>query len=87
MEVIDVDSHIAVVKGLEDSAFRVDLLADGGHSFEFNRATIKFAAPNGTFARPGREPILARCFWDLDLRLEDLDRDGISRQGSDLTER
>jgi hypothetical protein len=84
MEVIDVDSHIAVVKGLEDSAFRVDLLADRGHPFEFNGATIKFA--NGKFPRPGRESILARCFWDLDRRLEDLDHDGISRQGSDLTE-
>ena len=85
MEVIDVDSHITVVQGLEDSAFRVDLLADGGHSLEFNRATIKFAAPNGKFPRPGKEPILARCFWDLDRRLEDLDREGI-QAGSDLTE-
>ena len=31
MQVIDVDSHVTVVKGLEGSAFRVDLLADGSH--------------------------------------------------------
>jgi 2-polyprenyl-6-methoxyphenol hydroxylase-like FAD-dependent oxidoreductase len=32
MQVIDVDSHITVVKRLEGSAFRVDMLADGSHS-------------------------------------------------------
>ena len=80
MQVIDVDSHVTVVKGLEGTPFRVDWLADGSHSFEFNRARIKFAALNGKFPRPGKEPILARCFWDLDQRLEDLDRDGISKQ-------
>ena len=87
MQVIDVDSNVTVVKGLEGSAFRVDLLADGSHSFEFNRATVKFAAPNGKFSRPGKETILARCFWDLDRRLEDLDRDGISAAGPDLLQR
>ena len=30
--------------------------------------------------RPGKEAISARVFWDLDRRLEDLDRDGIDRQ-------
>lgn len=80
MPVIDVDSHVTVVKGLEGSPLRVDVLPDGGHSFEFNRAAIKFAPPQGKFSRPGKESIEARCFWDLDRRLEDLDRDGISRQ-------
>ena len=80
MKVIDVDSHVTVIKGLAGSVLRVELLGDGGHSFEFNRATIKFAPPAGKFARPGKETILARCFWDLDQRLEDLDRDGISKQ-------
>jgi uncharacterized protein len=80
MQVIDVDSHVTVVKGLEGAAFRVDLLDDGSHSFEFNRAAIKFAAPNGRFTRPGKEAIQARNFWDLNQRLQDLDRDGISKQ-------
>jgi predicted TIM-barrel fold metal-dependent hydrolase len=80
MQVIDVDSHITVVKGLEGSAFRVDMLADGSHSFEFNHAAFKFVAPNGKIPRPGKEAILTRCFWDLDRRLDDLDRDGISKQ-------
>jgi hypothetical protein len=80
MQVIDVDSHVTVIKGLEGTAFRVDLLPDGSHSFEFNRSAFKFVAPNGEFPRPGKEAIPARCFWDLDRRLEDLDRDGISKQ-------
>jgi predicted TIM-barrel fold metal-dependent hydrolase len=80
MQVIDVDSHISVTRGLEGTPFRVDMLADGSHSIEFNRMTIKFAAPNGKFPRPGKEAIPARVFWDLDRRLEDLDRDGINRQ-------
>jgi hypothetical protein len=54
MPVIDVDSHVTVVKGLEGSPLRVDLLPDGSHSFEFNRAALKFAPPNGKFSRPGQ---------------------------------
>ena len=80
MQVIDVDSHITVAKGLEGTPICVHLLDDGGHSIEFNRAVVKFAPPNGKFVRPGKEAISARVFWDLDRRLEDLDRDGIDRQ-------
>lgn len=80
MPVIDVDSHVSVTKGLEGTPFRVDVLADGGHALEFNRTGFKFAPPNGKFPRSGKEAILARVFWDLDRRLEDLDRDGITRQ-------
>jgi predicted TIM-barrel fold metal-dependent hydrolase len=80
MQVIDVDSHVSVTKGLDGTPFQVNLLADGSHSIEFNRTSVKFAAPNGTFPRAGKEAIAARVFWDLDRRLEDLDRDGIDRQ-------
>ena len=80
MQVIDVDSHVTVINGLEGSAFRIDLLDDGSHSFEFNQAAMKFTARYGKFARPSKEAIQARCFWDLDQRLQDLDRDGISKQ-------
>ena len=80
MQVIDVDSHVTVTKGLEGGPFRVDILPDGGHSVEFNRTGFKFAGPNGKFPRSGKEAISARIFWDLDRRLEDLDRDGIDRQ-------
>jgi hypothetical protein len=80
MQVIDVDSHVAVTKGLDGSALRVEVLPDGSHSIEFNRSVFKFAAPGGKFPRPCKESILARVHWDLDRRLEDLDRDGIARQ-------
>jgi predicted TIM-barrel fold metal-dependent hydrolase len=80
MEVIDVDSHLTVTKGLGGTPFRVDILADGGHSMEFNGTRLKFASPTGKFPRPRKEAIAARTFWDLDRRLDDLDRDGISRQ-------
>ena len=43
MEVIDVDSHVTVAKGLDGSPFRVDVLPDGGHAFEFNQRRFKFA--------------------------------------------
>src|SRR5690242_3418500 len=80
MQVIDVDSHVTVTKGLEDTPFRVDILPNGSHSIEFNQTVVKFAPPGGKFPRPGKEAILARTFWDLNRRLEDLDRDGITRQ-------
>ena len=31
MPVIDVDSHVTVIKGLEGSPFQIALLPDGGH--------------------------------------------------------
>ena len=45
MPVIEVDSHVTVVKGLEGTPFRVDLRADGSHSFEFNRAALNLSRP------------------------------------------
>jgi predicted TIM-barrel fold metal-dependent hydrolase len=80
MSVIDVDSHVTVMKGLDGGSFKVDIREDGGHSFEFNQTGLRFTPPNGKFTRPGKEPIVARVHWDLDRRLEDLDRDGIDRQ-------
>ena len=80
MQVIDVDSHVTVTKGLEGTPFHVDILPDGGHGFEFNKTGLRFTPPNGKLPRPGNEPISARNFWDLDRRLEDLDRDGIDKQ-------
>jgi predicted TIM-barrel fold metal-dependent hydrolase len=80
MQVIDVDSHVTVTKGLEGTLFQVNILPDGSHGIEFNRTGLKFTPPNGQFLRPGKEAISARVFWDLDRRLDDLDRDGISRQ-------
>jgi predicted TIM-barrel fold metal-dependent hydrolase len=80
MQVIDVDSHVTVTKGLEGTSYRVDMLPDGGHAIEFNQTGFKFAPPGGKFPRHGKEAIPARIYWDLDRRLEDLDRDGITRQ-------
>ena len=80
MQVIDVDSHVSVTKGLEGTPFHVDVLPDGGHGFEFSNTGLRFAPPDGMFLRPGKEAISARVYWDLDRRLEDLDRDGIDRQ-------
>jgi predicted TIM-barrel fold metal-dependent hydrolase len=69
-----------VAKGLEGSPFQVDILPDGGNGFEFNKTGLRFTPPNGKFLRPGKEAISASVYWDLDRRLEDLDRDGIARQ-------
>jgi aminocarboxymuconate-semialdehyde decarboxylase len=80
MQVIDVDSHVTVTKGLEGTPFKVDLLPDGGNGFEFNKMGLRFTPPAGKLLRPGKEAISAKNFWDLDRRLEDLDRDGIDRQ-------
>lgn len=81
MPVIDVDSHVTVTKRLEGTPFRVDILPDGGHDgFEFNKAGLRFTPPGGKIPRSGKEPISVQAFWDLDRRLEDLDRDGIDRQ-------
>jgi aminocarboxymuconate-semialdehyde decarboxylase len=80
MPVIDVDSHVTVTRGLEGSPFKIELWPDGGHSFEFNQTGLRFMPPGGEFSRGGKEPILARVHWDLDRRLEDLDRDGIDKQ-------
>jgi aminocarboxymuconate-semialdehyde decarboxylase len=78
--VIDVDSHVTVTKRLEGTPFRVDILPDGGHGFEFNKAGLRFTPPGGKIPRSGKEPISVQSFWDLNRRLEDLDRDGIDRQ-------
>ena len=80
MRVIDVDSHITVVKGLEGTPFRVELLSDGGQLMEFYGTQFDAAPPGGKRLRPGKEPIDMRTWWDLDRRLEDLDREGIAKQ-------
>jgi hypothetical protein len=80
MQVIDVDSHITVVKGLEGTPFQIKLLPDGGHLMEFNRTQLDFTPPQGKMLRPGKPPIDMRTWWDLDRRLEDRDREGISKQ-------
>ena len=54
MEVIDVDSHITVAKGLEGTPICVHLLDDGGHSIEFNRTVVKFAPPNASSCATAR---------------------------------
>jgi hypothetical protein len=79
VRVIDVDSHVTVTKGLEGTPFQVDL-PDGGHGFEFNKAGLRFTPPGGKISRPGKEPISVKAFWDLNRRLEDLDRDRIDTQ-------
>ena len=80
MQVIDVDSHISVVKGLEDSPFQIQLLPDGGHLMEFSGARIDLTPPQGKTPRPHRPPIDIRTTWDLDRRLADLDQEGIDKQ-------
>jgi hypothetical protein len=45
-----------------------------------NNTGLRFTPPSGKIPRPGKEPISARNFWDLDRRLDDLDRDGIDKQ-------
>ncbi len=80
MQVIDVDSHVSVVKGLEDSPFQITLLPDGGHLMEFSGARIDLTPPHGKTPRPHKPPIDIRTTWDLNRRLEDLDQEGIDRQ-------
>src|SRR6516225_524357 len=80
MQVIDVDSHVTVVKGLEDTPFQIQLLPDGGHMMEFDGHRIDLTPPHGKSPRPHKPPIDIRNTWDLDARLADLDRDGIDRQ-------
>ena len=80
MEVIDVDSHVTVVKGLESTPFVVQVLPDGGHLIEFNGVQLDLAPPNGKTRRPGKATIDACTTWDLNRRLADLDQEGIARQ-------
>jgi len=80
MQVIDVDSHVTVVKGMEDSAFQVKVLPDGGQLMEFSGGRLDLTPPHGKSTRPHKEPIEVRTTWDLDRRLEDLDREGIDKQ-------
>lgn len=80
MQIIDVDSHITVVKGLEGTPFQIKLLPDGGHLMEFNHTQLDFTPPQGKMPRPGKPPIDMRTWWDLDRRLEDIDQEGISKQ-------
>ena len=76
MQVIDVDSHITVVKGLEDSPFQIKMLPDGGHLMEFSGTRLDFTPPQGKMPRPHKPPIDMRTWWDLDRRLGDLDQGG-----------
>jgi aminocarboxymuconate-semialdehyde decarboxylase len=80
MQVIDVDSHVTVVKGLEGTAFQVQVLPDGGHLMEFDGRRIDLTPPGGRTPRPHKVPIDIRNTWDLDSRLADLDQDGIDKQ-------
>jgi len=80
MQVIDVDSHITVVKGLEDSPFQIKMLPDGGHLMEFSGTRLDFTPPQGKMPRPHKPPIDMRTWWDLDRRLGDLDQEGITKQ-------
>jgi len=80
MRIIDADSHVTVVKGLEGTAFQVQLLPDGGQLMAFNGTQFDAAPPDGKRLRPGKEPIDIHAWWDLDRRLEDLDREGVNKQ-------
>jgi hypothetical protein len=80
MPVIDVDGHVTVTKRLENSAFEIKLLPDGSHLMEFDGHRFDVIAPNGKSQRPHKPPIDICVTWDLNRRLEDLDRDGIDRQ-------
>ena len=80
MQIIDVDSHITVVKGLEGTPFQVKVLPDGGQLMEFNHTQMDVAPPQGKMLRPKKPPIDMRTWWDLDRRLEDLDQEGINKQ-------
>jgi aminocarboxymuconate-semialdehyde decarboxylase len=80
MQVIDVDSHVTVVKGLDDTAFQIQLLPDGGHLMEFDGHRIDLTPPHGKSPRPHKPPINVRNTWDLDGRLADLDQEGIDQQ-------
>ena len=50
MQIIDVDSHVTVVKGLEDSPFQIKVLPDGGHLMEFQRRSHR------SDSAPGQDP-------------------------------
>ena len=80
MQVIDVDSHITVVKGLEGTPFQIKMLPDGGHLMEFNGTQFDFTPPQGKMPRPGKPAIDMRTWWDLDRRLADLAQEGIAKQ-------
>ena len=80
MQVIDVDSHVTVIKGLEGSPFQITLLPDGGHLMEFSGARLDLTPPQGKTPRPHKPPIDIRTTWDLDRRLADLDQEGIDQQ-------
>lgn len=80
MHIIDVDSHFIVNKGLDGSPLRIEILPDGGHLIEFSRAQLDIAPPQGKVPRPGKPALDVRTYWDLDRRLDDLDREGINQQ-------
>ena len=50
MQIIDVDSHVTVVKGLEDSPFQIKVLPDGGHLMEVPAVLASILTP--PHARP-----------------------------------
>jgi hypothetical protein len=60
MQVIDVDSHVTVVRGLDDTPFQVSVLPDGGHLMEFDGHRLDQTPPHGKTYRPHREPIEIR---------------------------
>ena len=80
MHIIDVDSHFIVNKGLDGSPLRIEILPDGGHLIEFSRAQLDIAPPQSRVPRPGKPALDVRTYWDLDRRLDDLDREGINQQ-------
>ena len=64
MQVIDVDSHVTVVRGLEDTPFQVKVLPDGGHLIEFDGRRLDQTPPGGRTPRPHEVPIEIRNTWE-----------------------
>jgi predicted TIM-barrel fold metal-dependent hydrolase len=77
--IIDFDSHVTVARGFERTPFRVTVKPEG-QIVEFNGEHFNFCTPTGQWTRPNRPPIRAQAAVDLNMRLEDLDIEGIDRQ-------
>lgn len=71
MQVIDVDSHVTVIRGLEDTPFQVKLLPDVGHLTEFDGhrldQTRRTARLRGRTSRPSIFAIPG--IWTVDWRI------------------
>jgi aminocarboxymuconate-semialdehyde decarboxylase len=80
MQIIDADGHFTLVKGLEGTPLQVETFPDGGHTIQFNGGCLAITPSTGWKGRPGKPPIDPKKWWDLDSRLEDLDREGIDKQ-------